>query len=83
MTDEKIDTRSYKIFSSITEMVESRGYLLGFQKEALLEDLDFVETDNERIERVIDQVFYKLFGKGWDDLSSQEQKDIEIAWKGK
>jgi len=42
-----------------------------------------VETDNEHLEQIIDQVFYKLFGKGWDDLTSQEQRDIEIAWKGK
>jgi len=71
------------VFSSITEMIESRGYLLDFQKEALIEDLEFVETDNEHLEQIIDQVFYKLFGKGWDDLTSQEQRDIEIAWKGK
>jgi len=72
-----------KVFSSITEMIESRGYLLGFQKEALLEDLEFVESDDERMEHIIDQIFYKLFGKSWDDLSTQEQMDIRIAWKGR
>jgi len=72
-----------KVFDSITELVESRGYLLGFQKEALLEDLEFAKTDDERIEGIIDQIFYRLFGKGWNDLSTQEQMDIETAWKGK
>ena len=72
-----------KVFDSITELIESRGYLLGFQKEALLEDLEFVESDDEQLEGIIDQVFYKLFGKGWEDLTSSEQADIRIAWTGK
>ena len=71
-----------KVFSPITEMVESRGYLLSFQKEALLEDLEFVETDTERMESIVGRIFYRLFGKGWDDLSPQERMDIRSAWKG-
>ena len=71
-------TEPVPVFSSITEMIESRGYLMDFQKEALIEDLAWVEP-----EAAIDRVFYKLFGKGWNDLTSQEQRDIEIAWKGK
>ena len=71
------------VFSSVTEMIESRGYLLDFQKEALIEDLAWVAPDESQIEDAIDRVFYKIFGKGWDDLTSQEQRDIEMAWKGK
>jgi len=72
-----------KVFGSITEMVESRGYLLDFQKEQLSEDLESVQTDDERMEKIIDCVFYKLFGKGWADLTAEEQVDIRNAWKGK
>ncbi len=72
-----------KVFGSITEMMESRGYLLDFQKVQLVEDLEFVELDDVRMEEIIDSIFYKLFGKGWKDLSIAEQYDIRIAWKGK
>ena len=72
-----------KVFGSITELIESRWYLLGFQKEALLKDLESVELDDVQIEKIIDQVFYKLFGKGWDALAPLEQSDIIAAWKGK
>ena len=72
-----------KVFSSITEMIESRGYLLDFQKEALLEDLAWVAPNENQMEAAIDRVFYRLFGKGWNDLTSQEQVDIKDAWKGK
>jgi len=71
------------VFSSVTNMIESRGYLLDFQKEALIEDLAWVAPDENQVEAAIDRVFYKLFGKGWDALTSQEQSDIETAWKGK
>jgi len=71
------------VFSPVIEIIESRGYLLDFQKEALIEDLAWVAPDENQIEAAIDRVFYKLFGKGWNDLTSQEQRDIEIAWKGK
>ena len=72
-----------KIFGSVTELIESRGYLLDFQKKALLEDLEFVGLNDEQMERMIDQVFYKLFGKGWNDLTPLEQLDIKFAWEGK
>ncbi len=78
-----------KAFQSISELIESRGYLLGFQKKQLLEDLESVETDDERMtfdeemEDIIDTIFYKLFGKGWNDLSGVEIQDIRDAWKGK
>ena len=72
-----------KVFGSITELIESRGYLLGFQKEALSEDLESMESDDKRMEKIVDQIFYKLFGKGWEDLTPLEQADIRIAWEGK
>ena len=71
------------VFSSVTDMIESRGYLLDFQKAALIEDLAWVAPDKSQVEAAIDRVFYKLFGKGWNDLTTQEQRDIETAWKGK
>lgn len=67
---------------SITEMIESRTYLLGFQKEQLLEDFRAVPSDDERIEKIIDTIFYKLFGKGWDALTEVERRDILYAWRG-
>ena len=68
--------------ASVTEMIESRKYLLEFQKEQLLNDLEEVPSDKEHMEKIIDAVFYKLFGKGWDKLSSEEQGIICEVWRG-
>ena len=69
-----------KVYKSTTEMIESRGYLLQSQKDRLLEDLGSVLTDEEQMGKIIDRVFYKLFGKGWDSLTGTEIQDIEEAW---
>ena len=69
-----------KVFGSTTEMIKSRGYLLDFQKKKLLEDLEFVESDDEQMGEIIDRIFYRLFGVGWKDLTPQEIADIRIAW---
>lgn len=66
---------------SIYGMIESRKYLLDFQKRQLLEDLRAVEPDDERIGKIIDSVFYKLFGIGWNDLSAMEIQDIYDSWE--
>lgn len=66
---------------SIDEIIESRTYLLKSQKERLLEDLDTVVPDDEIIEKIIDTIFFKLFGKGWADLTELERQDILVAWK--
>lgn len=63
------------------KIIESRTYLLESQKERLMEDLGDV-TPDERIEKVIDAIFYKLFGTGWDTLTETEKRDIHDAWKG-
>lgn len=65
------------------EMVESRTYLLGFQKKQLVEDFRSVPSDDERIEEIMDAILYKLFGKGWNDLTALEKQDILYAWRGK
>ena len=67
---------------SIVGMIESRTYLLEFQKKQLLEDLEDVPSDDERIGKIIDRVFYRLFSKGWDDLTGLEIQAINDAWKG-
>lgn len=72
-----------KPYESIAELIGDRGYLLGFQKEKLLEDLESVQTDDEHIETIIDRLFYKLFGNGWNDLLATEQQEIKNAWRGK
>lgn len=69
--------------NSITEMIESRGYLLEFQKKQLMEDLELVASDNKRIEEIMDAILYKLFSKNWNDLTALEQQDILYAWRGK
>jgi len=72
-----------KPYESIGELISDRGYLLDFQKAKILEDLESVQTDDEHIEVIIDRLFYKLFGNGWDDLTPVEQKEIKDAWSGK
>lgn len=66
---------------TIEEMIDSRTYLLEFQKDQLLEDLVKVPSDREHIERVLDAIFYKLFGTGTNGLSSVEQATINYVLK--
>lgn len=72
-----------KPYETIAELIESRNYLLEIQKTKLLDDLESVQTDDEHIEIIIDRLFYKLFGNGWKDLTSTEQREIKDAWAGK
>lgn len=67
---------------TIIEMIKSRTYLLDFQKRELMEDLEDISTDNESIEKIMDDILYKLFGKGWNALTGLEKQDIFDAWKG-
>lgn len=67
---------------TMAELIESRDYLLKSQKERLVEDLVLVPLGNTNIEKIIDAIFYRLFGKGWDDLTTTEQLDIKQAWRG-
>lgn len=71
-----------KVFESVGEMIESRGYLLKSQKERLLEDLKQVDMGTEQMEEIIDRLFYKLFGKGWEALTPEEQTQVRDAWIG-
>ena len=75
---------------SLVEMIKNRQYLLGFQKKLLLEDLEEkllsedlgdIPTDDKWKEKIIDKVFYRLFGKGWDELTGPEMQAINDAWK--
>ena len=67
---------------TMRELIESREYLLKSQKERLVEDLVLVPSGDASIEKVIDAIFYRLFGKGWDALTTPEQLDIKQAWRG-
>lgn len=67
---------------TIVELIESRTYLLEFQKAQLLIDLKAVPSDDKRMEEIIDAIFYKLFGKGWHDLTPMERQNIIDTWKG-
>ena len=71
-----------RMFESIEEMVESRNYLLEFQRKQLIEDLECIEIETKSMEQAVDAIFYKLFGRGWHDLSTEEQSMIRIAWNG-
>lgn len=66
----------------VEDLIKTRGYLLEFQKKQLIEDLDFEQASPGRIERIMDSILYRLFGKGWDALSTMEQQDVYDAWKG-
>lgn len=67
---------------SISEMIMNRPYLLEFQKNQLIIDMESVPSDNEQIGHIIDRIFYRLFGKGWDSLTGLEIQDIYTTWKG-
>ena len=67
---------------TLAKMIESRGYLLEFQRKQLIEDLEIVEPNREYIEKIMDGVLYKLLGRGWDSLTDIEKRDIVNAWKG-
>ena len=68
--------------NSLAELIGDCKYLLDFQKKQLIIDLDTVPLDDERIGDIIDAVFYRLFGKGFDSLTGEEVRDIYDAWKG-
>ena len=68
---------------SIDDMIESRTYLFDFQKKQLVEDLELIPSDDERIEKIMDTILYRLFCKNWNDLTTMEKQDILFAWKGK
>lgn len=68
---------------TIREMIESRRYLLEFQKKQLVEDFREVPSDDERIGEIMDDILHKLFDRGWNDLTAAEQQNILYAWRGK
>ena len=67
--------------NTLEELIESRTYLLGGQKERLIEDLELVETDEKHMETIVGAILYRLFDISWDDLTATEKMDIDFAWK--
>ena len=66
---------------STTEIIESRTYLLDFQKERLKQDLEPTALDESHLEAILDNILFKLFGTGWNTLTAIEQFCVRQAWK--
>ena len=68
-------------FNVIGELIKSRPYLLGFQKEELLDDLDSIIAEDMGMEKIVSFILLKLFDRSWNDLTPEEQSMLKLSWK--
>lgn len=62
----------------IDKVIDSRTYLLDFQKDALKNDLEGAGT---HLSSILDAILYRLIGKGIDSLSGTERQILNGVLK--
>ena len=65
----------------ITDIIRKSGYLLDFQKEALICQIERDEEEGLELDitELLDTLLFRLFNSGIDGLSPMERVEVNIA----
>lgn len=68
--------------SEVAGIIKKASYLLDFQKDALIDELDNILAEDSKLycKTLVDEVFRKLFNKGIEEsLSANEMSMLDSA----